>query len=505
MTGNVELTPMDAHNEALLARAHPADWKNPAPEGRYNMVVIGAGTAGLVTAAATASLGGKAAIIERRFMGGDCLNYGCVPSKAIIRCARSVHEARKAGRFGVSVGEVSVDFAAVMERMRKLRAQISEHDSTRRFADMGVDVYLGEAEFTGPDTVRVGDAEMTFARACIATGSSAAVPPIDGLQEAGYLTNETIFSLTELPQRMVVIGGGPIGCEMGQAFARLGSKVAILNRPPQLLKKEDPDVSKIIHEQFQSEGIEVVLNADTTRVETSGEAKKVYYTANGEENYVEADAILVATGRKPNVEGLGLEAAGVEYDRKRGVIVDDRLRTSNKRIYAAGDICMKYKFTHAADAAARIVIRNALFWGRGKLSALTIPWCTYTDPEVAHTGMYAHQARRAGVEVDTYGRPLSEVDRAVLDGQDDGLVRIHVKKGTDKILGATIVAAHAGQMISEITLAIGAGAGLGAISNTIHPYPTQSEAIRQLGDEYNRTRLTPFTKKLFKKILSWRR
>ncbi len=505
MTENVELAPMDAHNETLLARAHPADWKNPTPEGRYNMVVIGAGTAGLVTAAATVSLGGKAAIIERRFMGGDCLNYGCVPSKAIIRCARAAHTARTAGRLGVSAEDVSVDFAAVMERMRKLRAQISEHDSAERFKGLGVDVYLGEAEFTGPDTVNVGDAELTFARACIAAGSHPSVPSVEGLEDAGYLTNETIFSLTELPPRMVVIGGGPIGCEMGQTFARLGSNVTILNRSGQLLKKEDADVAQIIQNQFQNEGIEVVFSANTTRVETAREAKKVYYTAKGEENYVEADAILVATGRKPNVEGLGLEKAGVEYDRKRGVIVDDRLRTSNKRIYAAGDICMKYKFTHAADAAARIVIRNALFWGRGKLSALTVPWCTYTEPEVAHTGMYAHEAREAGIDIDTYDRPLSEVDRAVLDGQDNGLVRIHVKKGTDRILGATIVAAHAGQMISEITLAIEAGVGLGAISNTIHPYPTQAEAIRQLGDEYNRTRLTPLTKKLFKKILSWRR
>ncbi len=502
--GPVEMIPDDEHNRELLRNTHPENWVNPEPAEKYNLVVIGAGTAGLVTAAAAAGLGAKVALVERHLMGGDCLNVGCVPSKAIIRSSRVYSEIINAGEYGVKIPDgVEVDFSAVMERMRRLRAKISPHDSVERFKDLGVDVFLGQGEFTGPDTVNVAGKTLRFNKAVIAAGARAVAPNISGLQEAGYLTNETVFSLTERPERLAVIGGGPIGCEMAQAFQRLGSQVILFHRNSHILDREDQDAADIIQKRFIHEGVDLKLNSNPTQVEIKDGQKVIHYEINGKIESLVVDEILVGAGRAPNVEGLNLEAVEVNYDKRSGIQVDDNLRTSNERIYAAGDICMKYKFTHAADAAARIVIQNALFKGNKKLSALTIPWCTYTDPEIAHVGLYEHQAKGQGMEIDTYARDLSDVDRAITDGEDKGFVKVHVKKGTDKILGATIVASHAGDMISEISVAMKAGAGLGAIANTIHPYPTQAEAIKQVGDAYNRTRLTPFLKKAFKKWLDW--
>jgi pyruvate/2-oxoglutarate dehydrogenase complex dihydrolipoamide dehydrogenase (E3) component len=326
-----------------------------------------------------------------------------------------------------------------------------------------------------------------------------------GLREAGYLTNETVFSLTECPKRLAVIGGGPIGSELSQAFHRLGSQVTIFEAGDHLLGREDSDAADILQNRFIKEGVKLVLNAKIKKVSRTDEGKVITYERDGGEHQLITDEILIGVGRAPNVEGLNLEAAGVEYDRKNGVIVNDNLRTTNPRIYAAGDICLQYKFTHTADAAARIVIQNALFLGRKKLSDLTIPWTTYTDPEIAHVGMYERDARERGIEVETFVRPLSEVDRAVADGEQEGFVKVHVKRGTDKILGATIVARHAGEMISEISLAMVNGLGLKAIGNVIHPYPTQAEAIKQVADMYNRTRLTPFVKKVFAFWLALRR
>ena len=502
--GTVE--PMDRYNQALADNAHPADWVNPTPSGRYNLVVIGAGTAGLVTAAGAAGLGASVALIERDLLGGDCLNYGCVPSKCIIRSARQAHCVGAGGPYGIrAAAPAEVDFPAVMERMRRLRSRISEHDSARRFRDLGVDVYLGEGRFTGRDTVEVAGTTLRFARACIATGARAFQPTIDGLPEAGFLTNETVFSLTQRPERLAVIGGGPLGCELAQAFARLGSRVTLIEKIDHLLAREDPDAAAIVQEAFRREGIETMLGASIRAVRSRPGAKVLELKCSGHLVSLEVDEILVGAGRKPNVDGLDLHAAGVTYDSRKGVHVNDRLRTSNPRIYAAGDICSRFKFTHTADAAARIVIQNALFWGRKKYSALTVPWCTYTDPEVAHVGMYEHDARERGLKVETLTRHFRDVDRAIADGQEEGMARIHLKKGTDKILGATIVAAHAGEMISEITLAMVAGVGLGRMAGVIHPYPTQAEAVKQLADAYNRRKLTPRLKRVFTQLLAWRR
>ena len=497
--------PLDEHNELLVHNAHPPDWTNPTPAGRYNMVVVGAGTAGLVTAAGAASLGAKIALIERDLLGGDCLNVGCVPSKALLRCARAYADVRDAYRYGVKVPDgFAVDFRAVMERMRRLRAGISRHDSAERFRSLGIDVFIGEARFTGRDRVETGGQTLRFSKACVATGARAAALPIQGLTEAGYLTNETVFSLTELPRRMAVIGAGPIGCELAQAFARFGSEVTLIEAETQILIREDRDAAERIEKALTRDGIRIHCCGKTAAVRSDGDEKVLEIDGKDGREELRVDEVLVGVGRAPNVEGLGLKEAGVEFD-CAGVKVDDQLRTSNPRIYAAGDICFPFKFTHAADALARIVIANALFFSRGKTSALTIPWCTYTDPEIAHVGLYPQDAKKKGIAIDTFTIEMSQVDRAVLEGEDEGFLKIHVKKGKDEIVGATLVARNAGDMISEITVSMVGGVGLGSIAKTIHPYPTHAEVIKKAADTYNRTRLTPAVKRLFEKILEWRR
>ena len=500
----------DASDAELLASVHPGDWVNPEPAGRYNLVVLGAGTAGLVTAAGAAALGARVALVERNLMGGDCLNVGCVPSKAIIRAARAAADLQISGDFGIRVpSPPRPDFGAAMERMRRIRARIGHHDSASRFRDeLGVDVFLGEARFASADSVRVDGATLRFKRAVIATGARPGHPPIPGLAETGFLTNETVFTLTELPPRLAVIGGGPIGSELAQTFRRFGAEVFLFEETGHILPREDLDAAEIVQRRFLREGVHLILDARVTGVTRRGAEKLLAYGSGGASREVAVDEILVGAGRVPNVERLGLEAAGVGYDLRTGVQVDDTLRTTNPRIYAAGDACMQWKFTHAADFAARIVIQNALFGGltpRKKLSALVMPWCTYTDPEVAHVGLYEREARARGIEVATFLVPLSDVDRAITDGEEEGFVKIHVQKGSDRILGATVVAKHAGEMVNEITLAMVAKVGLGKIASIIHPYPTQADAIRKAGDLFNRTRLTPLVKGLFAAWLSWTR
>lgn len=496
--------PWDRHNQKLVSHVHPADWKNPTPAGRYNLVVIGAGTAGLVTAIGAAGLGAKVALIEKHFLGGDCLNVGCVPSKAIIRGARAVAAVREAGEYGVQVPPgTTADFGAVMERMRRLRADISPHDSAQRFTDLGVDVYLGAAKFSGPDTVEVGGQTLQFAKAVIATGARAAAPEIPGLDQVPYLTNETLFSLTELPKRFGVIGAGPIGCEMAQSFARFGSEVYLIETANGLLPREDREAAGIVRAALERDGVKIV-RAKNPRLARSPGGVRMQVEVDGRGLEVEVDQLLVAVGRAPNVEGLGLETVGVEYS-KRGVKVNDQLRTTNPRIYACGDICSPFQFTHAADFMARIVIQNSLFKGRAKASDLIIPWATYTSPELAHVGLSVTEAKTQGIALDTYTQELSKVDRAILDGETAGFVRVHVRKGTDEIVGATIVATHAGDMIGELTLAMKGKLGLKTVGGAIHPYPTQAEAIRKTGDLYNRTRLTPWVKNLMRRWLAWQR
>lgn len=502
---DVEVSPLDEFNQKLISNVQPPDWINPTPASRYNLVVIGAGTAGLISAAAAAGLGAKVALIEKRLLGGDCLNYGCVPSKSIIRSSRVYAEAMDASRFGVMVPPgICVNFSEVMQRMRRIRAEISAHDSAKRFRDLGIDVFLGEAHFLDANTIQVAGKELRFKKAVITTGASPVVPPLEGLAESGFLTNETIFNLTELPKRFGIIGAGPIGCEMAQAFTRFGSKVTLLDMAPQILGREDQEAAKILQAKFEREGIQILLNTKLIRITCTQDGKVIHYEKDGTAQTVAVDEILMGVGRAPNVDGLNLDLVGIKYDKKKGVEVNDHLQTTLPHVYAAGDICLAPKFTHTAEASAKIVIQNALFGGKKKFSDLIIPWCTYTDPEVAHVGMYEKEAQDKGIAVETLTHSLKDVDRAVTDSEEEGFIKIHIKKGTDQILGATVVAKHAGEMISEVTLAINTKAGLKTISNVIHPYPTQAEGIKAVANAYNRTRLKPWMKSILSKWFEWR-
>jgi len=502
---NISIPPMDEYNQALLNRVHPPDWVNPNPQDCYDLVVIGGGTAGLVVAAGAAGLGIglKVALIEKNLMGGDCLNVGCVPSKCLIRSARVVGDILNAQQFGVNMPKLTpenIDFAAVMTRMRRLRSHISENDSVQRFQKLGIDVFLGEASFVSDRSIAVGNNTLRFKKAVIATGARASRPDIPGLAEVGYLTNETVFELTERPHRLAVIGAGAIGCELAQTFQRLGCEVLLLHKNDRILDREDPDASEILQQTFRHEGIRLELGVNIQSVEPTAAGKLIWFSRGGEQVSIEVDQILVGVGRTPNVEGLNLSQVGVKFDRAHGVVVNDYLQTTNPRIYAAGDICMNWKFTHAADAAARIAIKNILFspfgLGRAQLSKLTMPWVTYTSPEIAHVGMYEQEAEAKGIEVSTIKIPFEIVDRAIADGETAGFLKILHRKGSDQILGATIVATHAGEMISEITLSIVTKQGLNQLSGVIHPYPTQAEAIKKAADAYRRTLLTPRSKTL---------
>ncbi len=505
MTGLPQLLPEDEWNRRLLANVRPAGWKNPRPASRYNLVVLGAGTAGLVCAVGAAGLGARVALVESHLLGGDCLNYGCVPSKALIASSRVRSEVLAGGHFGITAGQALAEFPRVMERLRRLRAEISQHDSVQRLSGLGIDVFLGRGRFRDDSSVEVDGSVLRFSKAVIATGARAAVPPIPGLDQADFVTNETVFSLTELPPRWLVLGGGPIGCELAQALARLGARVTLVEMGPRLLPKDDPEAAAIIAQALGGDGVEVLVGSTVLSVSRDSGANRVQIRSR--EGLVErqVERILVAAGRLPNVSGLGLEQAGVSYDPLKGVVVNDRLQTTCRRIYAAGDVAMTHKFTHAADAAARLVIQNALFAGSRRLSSLIVPWCTYTSPEVAQVGITEAEATARGISITTIRIPFQQVDRAVLDGDAKGFLKIYLKRGTDQILGATVVDREAGNLISEITLAMNCGTRLGRLADVIHPYPTRAEAVRKAADAYNRTRLTPWVKRLMGLWFRWTR
>lgn len=497
--------PVGRHDADFLRSVRPHGWRNPDPTGRYNLVVIGAGPAGLVAARGAAAFGAKVALVERHLIGGDCLNVGCVPSKALIRSSRLYADMRNAAHYGVvPPKEVEVDFALAMERMRHLRERIGKADSVAQLAAEGVDVYFGQARFAGPDRIEVAGVELRFAKALIATGAHAKLPDIPGLVEAGYLSNETMFNLTRRPDRLLVIGGGPSGCEMAQAFRRLGAHVILAQDDPMFLPGEERDAAQILSDSLAHDGVDVRLNTKVVAVRVNGGQKLADLVRDDDITTVIVDEILTGIGRSPNLDGLDLAAAGVEADAD-GVKVDDFMRTTNRRIYAAGDVCLEHKFTHTAEATARIAVQNALFLGRKRLSRLVIPWCTYTDPEIAHVGIYPLDARQAGIPVRTFTILMHDVDRAITDGNEAGFVKLHVRQNSDRILGATVVARHAGEMINGISLAIGSGMGLGALADVIHAYPTQAVAIRMAANAYERSRLTSLVRRLAMRWLSWTR
>ena len=502
-----ELLRESHHDRELAARVSPDDWTNPAPEGRYHLVAIGAGTAGLVTAIVAAGLGAKVALIERRLMGGDCLNFGCVPSKGVIAAARRWNAGRADPEFGAPGAGRAGDFGAAMERMRRIRAAISQDDAAERFRDAGVDVYLGEGRFLSDRALAVtgpaGDRELRFRRAVVATGARPQAPPIPGLDRCDYLTNETVFSLTERPERLAVIGAGPIGCELSQAFARLGSRVTTFDLLPGILPREDADAAALVEQALRRDGVELALGVRIEEVAPhEGGFRLVYIDSDGGRRETSCDELLVAVGRTPNIEGLGLEEIGVRCD-ATGVQVDAMLRTTNPRIYAAGDITPAPKFTHLADAHAGVVIQNALFFPSARADRLVVPRCTYTAPEVAHVGLDRQEAEQRGIAVDVVDVALEENHRALLDGEEEGFLRVLLQKGSDRVLGATVVAAHAGDLIAPLTLAVTHRLGLAKFAGTILPYPTQAEVLKKAANQWRRTKLSPTVQGLLARWFRW--
>jgi len=461
-----------------------------------DLVIIGGGAGGLVVASVAAQLGLTVTLIEKEDkLGGDCLHYGCVPSKTLIHAAKVASLMRRGAEYGLPAVDPEVDMAKVTEHVQSVIDHIQVHDDPERFRGYGCEVLLGQgAEFVSPREVRVGERVIQGRRFVIATGSRPFIPPIPGLAEAGFLTNLDLFSLQELPRRLAVLGGGPIGLEMAQAFARLGSQVTVVERLPHLLPQEDPEVADALQAYLNAEGIDIHTSTSAERIHANGGAKSIECSGGLK---LEADAILVAAGRRPNVESLGLEAAGVAYDGK-GIKVDPRLRSAQKHIYAVGDVCGPYPFTHMAEYQAGIVISNAIFRFPKKVDYRVVPWATFTDPELARVGLTEQQAREQGREPTVLHFHFKDVDRALTEGETKGLVKLVTRKG--KILGASVLGPHAGELIHELVLAMKTGASLGTISATIHAYPTLAQVHR-------RTVNTWFGQKLFsprtRKLVAW--
>lgn len=470
---------------AIRARRLFSRWSRPR-RFDYNVVVIGAGSAGLVSSYIAAAVKAKVALIERHAMGGDCLNTGCVPSKTLLRSAGVAEALRHAAQFGIhSSGEVIVDFGAVMRRVAQKRAEVAPHDSVERFTSLGVDCVAGSAKITSPFTVEVMDEQgatrsLTTRSIVIAAGSKPRVPDIPGLADVGYLTSDTVWSLTELPKRLVVLGGGPIGCELAQGFARLGSKVTQIQRNARLLPKEDPDASDVLVKRFRGEGIEVCLECEAIRCEQRGADKLLVVRSAAGERALVFDQILCAVGRNANIEGYGLEELGIGLTSARTIEVDDRLKTLYPNIFACGDVAGPFQFTHMAAHQAWYASVNAMFGHlhRFKADYRVTPWVTFTSPEVARVGLNEDQARHRQVPYDVTVYHLAELDRAITDGSTEGYVKVLTPPGKDRILGVTIVGEHAAALLAEFVLAMRHGIGLNGVLRTIHVYPTHSEAAK---------------------------
>ncbi len=452
-----------------------------AERHRADICVIGAGSGGLSVAAGASQMGASTVLIERDRMGGDCLNVGCVPSKAMIAAAHAAHAARTAAPFGIRLSEPEIDFAAVHDHVQGVIAAIAPHDSVERFEALGVKVIAESARFTGPRTVVAGDHEITARRFVIATGSRAGIPPIPGLAEAPYLTNETVFDRTRAPGHLVVIGGGPIGVELAQAHRRLGAEVTVLEMFT-VLGKDDPELAEVVKIRLAREGVALFEGVKILRAATSGAGLAIEIEENGGARTIEASDILVAAGRRPNVEGLGLDEAGIAHT-PRGVTVDRRLRTSNRRVFAIGDIAGPYQFTHMAGYHAGIVIRNALFRMPAKVDYRAVPWVTYTDPELAHVGMSEADAKARLGDIRVLRFPYAENDRASAERQTDGFVKV-ITSAKGKVLGAGIVGAHAGELIQTWILPVAKNLHIKHIAGLILPYPTLGEINKRVAGSY---------------------
>lgn len=462
---------------------------------KADICIIGAGSGGLFVASGAAQLGLKTVLIEKGKMGGDCLNYGCVPSKALIAAAKKAHAARSGGAFGIAAREPEVDWAAVHAHVQDVIAAIAPHDSVERFEGLGVHVVKGEARFTGPREVEVGGERISARRFVIATGSSPAVPAIDGLAEVAYFTNETLFDNTEKIGHLLILGGGPIGMEMAQAHRRLGAAVTVIERGHPL-SKDDPDLARIVTEALEREGVKFLTCASVTRVApTAGGGITVTVRRGEETTLLGGSHLLVAAGRRPNLRGLDLEAAGIAYD-ERGITVDASLRTSNRRVYAIGDVAGSLQFTHMAGYHAGLVIRHALFKLPIKASTHAIPWTTYTDPELAHVGLSEAAAAETGVAHKVLTWSFEENDRAVAERRTEGRIKVVVAPG-GRILGATIAGPQAGELIQPWVLAITSKLKISAFTSMVAPYPTLGEVSKRTASSfYAQTLFSPRTRLL---------
>lgn len=463
----------------------------------YDLVAIGGGTGGLVTAAGAAYLGMNPAIVEKHALGGDCLWTGCVPSKALIASARLARQMDRAAELGLTPNGARHDFRAVMERMRAARATVAHHDDPERFRKMGVAVHFGAARFLDPNTVEVGgEGTLRAKRFVIATGAVPAIPPIPGLADIDYWTYETVFDENELPDSIAIMGGGPIGVEFAQVFARLGSRVTILEMMPRILIKEDRDVAAFMQDLLEAEGIGVRTGAGVSRA-GSENGRAVLETDDG--GRIEVDRVFVATGRRPCIDGLDLDAAGIRTG-MGAVIVDKHLRTSSKSTWGVGDVAGGLHFTHVAEHMAKIALRNSVLPAKTKIRYDSVPWVTYTDPEVAHIGMSEDEAADAGGT--TYRYEMDDLDRAIVDGSAVGFVKISADpKG--RVIGATIVAHGAGDLLMPLVLAKQHGLSLSKVNGTIYPYPTMVEGVKRASGEYMRSRLDTAGGRTLKRIIKW--
>ena len=477
------------------------------PKYDNNLIVLGAGSGGLIAALVAATLKAKVTLIEKHLMGGDCLNTGCVPSKTLISSAKAAHLMRSGDRYGLQSVEPEVDFAAVMARVHAAIATIAPKDSVERYSGLGVNCVLGSGQLLDAHRVQVGEQCLSARSIILATGGSPFVPPIPGLRELNPLTSDNVWSLTELPRRLVVMGGGPIGCELAQAFSRLGSEVTVVDMAERLLPREDPDVSEYVEQMFTAEGLTVLTAAKAVAARPGELVLETLRDGKPDQETLAFDQILVAVGRQANTQGLGLDAAGIELADNGTVAVDDYLRTSQANVFACGDVAGPYQFTHMASHQAGYATLNALFgrFWKTRVNYDVVPWCTYIEPEVARVGLSETEAAERGIAVDLTRYGLDDLDRAIAEGNAQGWVKVLTKRGSDQILGACVVGPHAGEIITEFVSAMTHGLGLKKIMGTVHIYPTYSEANKLAAGAWRRARAPQSALELLGKVLNWLR